>query len=505
MPIYRLGLTFLAIGLMGLLMVACPSKTVTPPAPTPTDSDAPQNNAPTDISLSKVTIPENAVANTVVGTLSTTDADADDTHVYSLIAGGSDFNISGNNLRSSKPFDFETKSSFAIKIKTDDGNSGVFEKDFTITVTDVNENKSPTKIFISKDEIAENQPANTVIGELTTIDPDMNDKHTYSVIAGGDDFNVDGNKLRSSRSFDFETEKILSITIASNDGKGGRIEQVLTIMVMNVNDGPTDIMLSSTSIAENRPANTVIGTLSTTDPDSDSHTYTLIAGGSDFRISNNSLYALKSFDFETKSSYAIKIQSDDGKGETFEKNLTITVTNVNDAPTDITLSNTSIAENRPANTVIGTLSTTDPHSDSHTYTLIAGGSDFRISNNSLYALKSFDFETKSSYAIKIRSDGGKGETFEKDFTITIRDVDGEKGTMTYNGKIYKTIQIGKQWWLAENLNDASHSKGNSACYNNNNGNCDIYGRLYDWEAAKAIADQIPGWHLATDAEWITLT
>ena len=253
MPIYRLGLSLFTVILMGLLIVACPSKTVTPPPPTPTDSDVPQNNAPTDISLSKVTIPENAVANTVVGTLSTTDADADDTHVYSLVAGGSDFNISGNNLRSSKPFDFETKSSFAIKIKTDDGNGGTFEKDFTITVTDVNENKSPTKIFISKDEIAENQPANTVIGTLTTIDPDMDDKHTYSLVVGGDDFKIDGNKLLSLRPFDYETEKTFSITIASNDGKGGRVQEDFTIMVTNTNDGPTDIMLSNTSIAENRP------------------------------------------------------------------------------------------------------------------------------------------------------------------------------------------------------------------------------------------------------------
>ena len=283
-------------------------------------------------------------------------------------------------------------------------------------------------------------------------------------------------------------------------------EKNLTITVTNVNEAPTNITLSKASIAENNSVNAVIGTLKTTDEDaSDSHTYTLLSGSSDFRISNDSLYASKSFNYETKNSYPIKIRTSDGNGVTFEKDFTITISNVNDAPTNIMLSKASITENNSVNAVIGTLKTTDEDaSDSHTYTLVSGGANFNFNGNQLRATNSLDYETATSYNITIRTSDGKGGTFEKDFTITIRDVDGEKGTMTYNGKIYKTIQIGKQWWLAENLNDASHSKGRSACYNDNDGNCDTYGRLYDWEAAKALADQIPGWRLATDAEWVTL-
>jgi hypothetical protein len=404
--------------------------------------NAPLNTPPTALTLSANLIAEHQPAGTAVGTFSTTDADTQDTFVYTLVSGaGSDdngaFTISGNTLQTAASFNFEGKSSYSIRVRTTDAGGLSTEQTFTIQVADVNE--APVSLALGNDMLAENLASGATVGTLATGDPDAGDTFTYTLVSGvgSDDngsFTISGDKLLAAASFDFEAKNTYTVRVRTTDAGGVGIERTFTIHVSNMNEAPTALALAGNSIAENLPAGTVIGDFSATDADAnESFTYTLASGsGSDdnalFSIVGGQLKTAASFDFESKSSYSIRVRSTDAGGLWTEQTFTIHVSNVNEAPTAITLLWNAGSENIPAGTVIGDFSATDADAnDSLTYTLVSGsGSDdnamFSIVGGQLKTETTLDFEAKSRLSIRVRATDAGGLWREQAFNIQLVDI-----------------------------------------------------------------------------------
>ncbi len=90
----------------------------------------------------------------------------------------------------------------------------------------------------------------------------------------------------------------------------------------------------------------------------------------------------------------------------------------------------------------------------------------------------------------------------------------------YDGNTYRTIKIGNQWWMMDNLKVTHYRNGDSIpnvtdygtweylsdgayCnYDNNEGHVEAYGRLYNWFALTDPRGLAPdGWHVPNDDEW----
>jgi hypothetical protein len=319
-------------------------------------AEAPGTTAPRDLLLSRTSVDENVPPATAIGTLSTIDPDANETFTYQLVNGFGDnaaFSIVGNELRVNSYPDFETKPSYSLQLTTTDSGNRTLTKDFTITVNNLPEtagSTDPRDLLLSENTITENSAANSRVGTFSTVDPDTGETFIYRLVNGfGDNaaFTLVGDELRLNQSPDFETKPTYTIRASTTDSGNRSFTKDFTINVTNLpenpgSNDPRDILLSNGTVAEGIAANSLIGTLSTIDPDiGDTFTYALVSGVGDnaaFTITGNKLRLINSPDFETQSSYTIQVRSTDFGGRSLTKNLTITVTNVNEPPVVTTTS-----------------------------------------------------------------------------------------------------------------------------------------------------------------------
>jgi large repetitive protein len=195
---------------------------------------------------------------------------------------------------------------------------------------------------------------------LTASDPNKKDTTSYTVyetdasrnlllVAGqpviDTRFIIDasGNlKLASNVSLDYEVTPSADIIVRATDSGGLYKDQKFTISATNINEAPTDIALSNASVGENATA-AVVGNLSGSDPENNTLSFSVVGTeASRFEAVQQSgvwVLALKagvSLDYEAAHTVDVTVRASDGT-LTYDEVIAITVTNVNEAPTEITL------------------------------------------------------------------------------------------------------------------------------------------------------------------------
>ncbi|MCC6967643.1 MAG: DUF4347 domain-containing protein, partial [Nitrospira sp.] len=262
-----------------------------------------------------------------------------------------------------------------------------------VTVTAVND--APTDLSLSANSVTENAANGTVIGTVTGTDPDTGETKTYSFIdnAGGR-FAINSSTgvitVADGSLLNYEAAISHSVMVRVTDGGGLTYDEAFTINLIDINEATPTITSNgggaTASIRVNENSSTVT-TVTATDGDTRQTLTYSISGGADaskFTIDSGSgaLQFATAPNFETPTDsgannvYDVTVRVSDNNGGIDTQAIAVTVSNVNEAPTDLALSANTVAENAANGTVVGTITGTDVDagdSKSYSFTNSAGG------------------------------------------------------------------------------------------------------------------------------------
>lgn len=196
------------------------------------------NYTPTDVALDGDGVAGAAAAGTVVGELTATDRDADETHSFAIVSdAGGRFRVQGTQLvvTGTAPLSAD---SYTVTVRVTDSWGNRFDKDVTVIVNDPAANTAPDAIALSSSSVQENSRLGTVIGVLSgsdddddalsyTLDDDAGGLFALRTVAGVTQLIVNG-------TLDYESQVSHQVTVTVSDGRGGTYTEDFLIAVEDV-------------------------------------------------------------------------------------------------------------------------------------------------------------------------------------------------------------------------------------------------------------------------------
>lgn len=373
------------------------------------------DESPTDITLSDGNVDENSSGGTVVATLSVSDADLNDTHVYQIANDPSgSFEIAGNEIRvkDGALLNHETADAHVLTLTVTDAAGHSYSEDVTISVNDVNE--APRNINLDASDIAADFSASDGYTSSSSIsDMGLEADTTVVTVSFSTASDIDTAQTLFETGGNYSGLNIVIENGALNvyAGEGNNVELSASVeagtdyslaLELNKETGTLTLLLSDAlPLAEMNPDNS-LADLQTgwTDPDWD--------GGNSLGVGN-------------LADHSQGHAGGDFLGEIADEGVSVYA--------DATLENYMkpvVDENSAGGTVVARLSTTDPdEGDTHTYEITDDPSGFfEIVGDEIRVKEgaALDHETAASHEITVEVTDAGGLRHSEVFSIAVQDV-----------------------------------------------------------------------------------
>jgi hypothetical protein len=409
------------------------------------------NEAPI-INAQSLSVPENSLIGTAVGSVLANDPDIGQTLTYSIVSGNADgaFAIDpitgALTVAKSSALDFEAQPTHQLIIQVADNASPSLTAAniVTISLTDVNE--APT-ISPQSFTLDENSPAGTVVGTVVAGNPETSQTLQYSIAGGnvGGAFSINSItgilQVANSAALNFETKPQFSLTIQATDNGTPALttSSTITVQLNDVNEVPL-IQDQVFTPNENLAVGDVAAAVVATDPDAGQSLTYSITGASvpgafaiDPVTGHITVVNAAAVNFEVNPTITINVQVTDNGTNPLSSAAVVTLNlkDINDAPV-VPVQTFTFDENQLAGYVVGLANATDEDlpPQTLTYSIVGGdnGGAFAINPSTglitVVNAGAVDFETNPQFQLQVqaRDNGSPARNGIGIVTINLNDV-----------------------------------------------------------------------------------
>ncbi|WP_181702018.1 cadherin domain-containing protein [Chthonobacter albigriseus] len=325
---------------------------------TVSDIDESDVTAPVDTDAAANTITEAATAGTAVGiTAFATDADAT-TNTVSYTVSDSRFTVGADGIvrvAAGASFDAETEGSISLTVTATSADGSQASQSFTVAVSDVDESDvtAPVDTDATANTISEAAAAGTAVG-ITAFASDADaTSNTVSYTVSDSRFTVGADgvvRVAAGASFDAETEASIALTVTATSADGSQASQSFTVAISDVDESdvsaPADTDATANTITEAATAGTAVGiTAFASDADATTNAVSYTVSDNRFTVGADGVVRVAagaSFDAETEASIGLTVTATSADGSTASQAFTVAVSDVNEAPIGIGLTDASM-------------------------------------------------------------------------------------------------------------------------------------------------------------------